>query len=44
MWERKLVLKSVPRDLPTEAHTIAWMADNGCFRQAKAQVAKLASR
>jgi hypothetical protein len=44
MWERKLVLKSVPKDLPTEAHTIAWMADNGCLRQAKAQVAKLASR
>ena len=44
MWERKLVLKSVPKDLPTEAHAIAWMADNGCLRQAKAQVAKLASR
>jgi hypothetical protein len=44
MWERKLVLKTVPKDLPTEAHGIAWMADNGCLRQAKAQVAKLASR
>ncbi len=44
MWERKLVLKTIPKDLPTEAHGIAWMADSGCLRQAKAQVAKLASR
>lgn len=43
MWERKLVLKSVPKDLPTEAHSIAWMADHGCLRQAKVRVAKLAS-
>ena len=44
MWERKLVLKTVPKDLPTEAHGIAWMADNGCLRQAKARVEKLAAR
>ncbi|MGF1640289.1 MAG: hypothetical protein ACFCUO_05015 [Rhodospirillales bacterium] len=44
MWERKLVLKVVPNGLPSEAHGVAWMADNGCLRQAQARLESLAAR
>lgn len=37
----KLVLHLVPEDLPTDAHRAAWMADKGCFRQARRLLARL---
>jgi hypothetical protein len=31
----------IPADLPTEAHRIAWMADQGCTKQARQLLAKI---
>jgi hypothetical protein len=37
----RVTLRLIPADLPSEAHRVAWMADNGCVRQAKELLAGL---
>ena len=32
---RKITMRLVPKDLPTDAHRIEWMDDKGCIHQAK---------
>lgn len=38
---RRLILHLVPENIPTDAHRVAWMADNGCQKQAKLLLARL---
>ena len=41
MTATRVTLRLVPADLPSAAHRVAWMADAGCTRQAKALLASL---
>ena len=38
---RGLTLHLVPRELPSEAHRAAWMAERGCLSQARALVSQM---
>lgn len=37
----RITLRLIPADLPSDVHRVAWMADNGCVRQAKELLAGL---
>jgi hypothetical protein len=41
MTATRVTLRLVPEELPSDAHRVAWMADNGCVRQAKELLAGL---
>jgi hypothetical protein len=41
LWERHISLRLIPQDRTAGAKQIAWMADTGCFRQAKVLLSDL---
>lgn len=41
LWERHLALRVIPDGTAAGAHQVAWMADTGCFRQARLLLSQL---